>query len=86
MKKRSSWASGRGKVPSYSTGILRGQDKKRPFQPMRHPVHRHLALAHRLQQRRLRARRGPVDFVGQQNVGEDGARHKRKAPAFADQK
>jgi hypothetical protein len=33
----------------------------------------HLRLAHRFEQRRLRARRGAVDFVGEQNVGEHRA-------------
>ena len=41
-------------------------------------LHAHLAFAHRFQQRRLRARRGAVDFVGQQNVGEDRAFVKMK--------
>ncbi len=33
-----------------------------------------LPLVHRLEQRGLRLRRGAVDLVGQQEVGEDGAR------------
>ena len=33
-------------------------------------VDRHLAFLHRLQQRRLGARRRPVDLVGQQNLAD----------------
>ena len=38
-------------------------------------VHGDLALAHGLQQRGLGTRRGPVDLVGQQDVGEGRAGH-----------
>ncbi len=38
---------------------------------MRLAVGRHLPLAHRLQQRTLRPRRGAVDLVGQHDIGED---------------
>ncbi len=41
---------------------------------MRHPVYRHPALLHSLQQRRLGLWAGTVDFVGQQQVGHDRAR------------
>ena len=41
---------------------------------MRVPVGRHLLLLHRLEERRLRLRRGAVDLVGEQQVGEHGAR------------
>ena len=37
---------------------------------MRLTVHRDLAFCHGLQQRRLRARRGAVDLVGKDEVGE----------------
>ena len=37
----------------------------------RRALHGHLALLHRLQQRRLGARRGAVDLVREQQVGED---------------
>ena len=40
---------------------------------MRHRVHGHLALLHALQQARLRLRRGAVDLVDQDHVGEDRA-------------
>ena len=54
-------------------GVLRGDDEEQVRQITALAIDAHLALAHRFQQRRLRARRGAVDFVGQQNVGEDGA-------------
>src|SRR5205085_6606317 len=38
----------------------------------------HLRFSHRLQQRRLRARRRAIDFIGQQNVGEDRALMKKE--------
>ena len=37
-------------------------------------------LLHRFQQGRLRLRRGPVDFVGQHDLGEDRARLEREDP------
>ena len=37
------------------------------------PFDAHLLFAHGLEQRRLRARRGAVDFVGEQDVGEHRA-------------
>ena len=36
---------------------------------------RHLSLLHRLEQRRLRLRRRPIDLVGEQDVGEHRARN-----------
>ena len=42
---------------------------------MRETSSRHLVFLHSFQQRRLRLRRGPIDFVGQQNVGKDGSRN-----------
>ena len=37
--------------------------------------HRHMIFLHRLQERRLRARAGAVDFVGHQKLGEDRPRN-----------
>src|SRR5258708_7068373 len=48
--------------------ILRGQHQKRRTQGMSDAVHRYLLVAHRFQQRRLRPRRGAVDFVGQYHL------------------
>ena len=54
--------------------VLRGEHEERPGQRSRDPFDRHLALLHRLQQRRLRLRWGAVDLVGEEEVGEDRAR------------
>ena len=51
-------------------GVLGGQDHERAIERACHAVDGNLALAHALQQRRLRARGGPVDFVGKQDIGE----------------
>ena len=40
-------------------------------------------LLHRLQQRRLRARRGAVDLVGHQQLGEDRALHEAERARFS---
>ena len=40
---------------------------------MRRPLDRDLPLLHRLEQRGLRLRRGAVDLVGEEKVGEDRA-------------
>ena len=60
--------------------VLRGDHHERTGQRIRLPVDRHLPLAHRFQKRALRARGGPVDLVGQHQVGEDRARVKRELP------
>ena len=54
-------------------GVLRGQHEERRAQRPRLAVQRHLAVAHRLQQGALGARRGPVDLVGQDDLGEERA-------------
>ena len=53
--------------------ILRGDHQKRLRQFVRVRVDRDLAFVHGFEQRRLRLRRGAVDLVGQQHVGEDRA-------------
>ena len=72
-RKRSSWASGSGKVPSWSMGFCVAMTQKRRLQLVRHAVDGDAALGHRLQQARLGPRRGPVDLVGQHDLGEDRA-------------
>jgi hypothetical protein len=57
-------------VPSYSIGFWVAHDQERPLQGPGHAVGRHLPLLHRLQQGGLGLGRGPVDLVGQQQVGE----------------
>ena len=53
--------------------VLRRERGKRRREPMARAVDRDLPLLHRLEQRRLRARRHPVDLVDEQQVGEDRA-------------
>ena len=78
-RKRSSCASGSGKVPSYSIGFCVASTRNGRGQQRASRRPRDLALAHRFQQRGLRARRGAVDLVGQQDVGEDGPGHELEA-------
>ena len=65
--------------------ILRRQHMERPRQVVALAGDRDVLFLHRLQQRRLRARAGAVDFVGHQQLGEDGALEEaeRAAPAVA---
>ncbi len=51
--------------------VLRGDDQERRLERVRLAVDGHAPLGHRLQQGRLRPRRGPVDLVGQHDLGED---------------
>src|SRR5579884_156384 len=53
--------------------VLRGDDKKRIGQRVGQAVDGHLPLLHALQQRGLCLRRGAVDLVGQDDVGENRA-------------
>ena len=53
--------------------VLRGHDEERLFQLVDRAADGDAVLLHRLQQGRLRLRRGPVDFVGQDDLGEDRA-------------
>jgi hypothetical protein len=50
--------------------VLGGGDDERVGEGVAHAVHGDLPLLHRLQQRRLRLRRGAVDLVGEQEVRE----------------
>ena len=52
-------------------GVLRGHDKERLVQAARRPFDGDLALAHRLEQRRLGAGRRAIHLVGEDDVGED---------------
>ena len=54
-------------------GVLCGQHMEWTRQDMLHAGHRHAALLHRLEQGRLRARRGAVDLVGHQQLAEHRA-------------
>jgi len=53
--------------------VLGGDDEKQFRQISPLAFHAHLVFAHGFEQSRLGARRSAVDFVGQQNVGKDGA-------------
>ncbi len=52
-------------------GILRRDYEKGVRQMMRVIVHRYLRLAHRFEQRRLRFRRGAIDFIGEHHICEN---------------
>ncbi len=58
--------------------VLRGDDEKQFRQIPAFALDAHLRLAHRFEQGRLRARRGAVDFVRQQDVCEHRAFVKMK--------
>ena len=53
--------------------VLRRDHEERIGKLVCLPLDRHLPLLHRLEQRGLRARRRPVDLVGQEHVREDRA-------------
>ena len=63
-------------------GVLRRDDEERLGQLTSRAFDCDLALPHRLQQRRLGARGGAVDLVGQDDVGEDRARHEFEGQLF----
>ena len=54
--------------------VLRGEHEERRLELVALARDRDLLLLHRLEQRRLRLRRGAVDLVGEQQVGEHRAR------------
>ena len=51
--------------------VLRRDQEERPLQRVNRAVHGHLPFRHRLQERRLGARGGPVDLVRQHDVREE---------------
>ena len=54
--------------------VLRRDDEEGRLEDVRDAFDRHLPLLHRLEQRRLRLRRGAVDLVREEEVREDRAR------------
>ena len=70
--KRSSCASGQRIGPLLLDRILRGQHEERIRQRIVAPAHRHFALLHRFEHGGLGFGRGPVDFVRQNHVRENG--------------
>ena len=73
MKKRSSWASGEGEGAFVFDGVLGGDDENRPVEVVGGAIDGDLAFTHHFKERRLGARGGAVDFVGEEDVGEGGA-------------
>src|SRR5579862_6709070 len=63
-------------------GILRGDYQKWLGERQRAAVHRHLSLVHGFEESGLGARGGAVDFVGEDDVGEDGALAKFEFAGF----
>ena len=71
MRKRSRCASGSGYTPSLSIGFCVASTRNGVGHRVGDAADRHVALGHHLEQRRLHLGRGPVDLVGQHDVGED---------------
>ena len=72
IRKRSSWASGRGNVPSYSIGFSVARTTNGSGRRVGYTVDGDLSLFHCFQQRGLGLRRGAVDLVGEDELGDDG--------------
>ena len=80
--KRSSWASGSGIGALVLDGVLGGDDHERRVDGVGDVVDGGLALLHAFEQAGLGLGRGPVDLVGQHDVGEDGAGTELELPAL----
>ena len=63
-------------------GVLGGDHHERRLDGMRDVVDGRLALFHALEQAGLGLGRGPVDLVGQDDVGEDGTGPELELPAL----
>ena len=74
IKKRSNWASGRGKVPSYSIGFWVARTIKGLGKMLVTPSTVTCALLPSLPAGSLGLRRSPVDFIGQHDLRHDSAR------------
>ena len=70
---------GQGEGPLELDRVLRREDEERVGQEVGRALDRDLALLHRLQQRRLRPRRGAVDLVDEEQVREHRPRHEAQA-------
>jgi hypothetical protein len=64
-------------------GVLRGHHDERLGKGTRDAVDRDLVILHRLEERRLRLRRGAVDLVGEEELAEDGAGDEREGALLA---
>ena len=51
--------------------VLRGEHEQRPLERVASAANGDLVFLHRLEQRRLRPGRRAIDFVGEDDVGED---------------
>ena len=60
--------------------VLRGKHVERLLELVGSSLNRDAVLLHGLEQRRLRLGRRPVDLVGEDDVGEDGARREDHLP------
>ena len=72
-RKRSSWLSGRGYVPSNSIGFWVAMTKNGGASRCVSPVDRHPALLHRLQQGRLRCAGARLISSASTTLAEDRA-------------
>jgi len=73
---------GQGICALHLDRVLRGEHHERGFQPVGRAVHRDVPLLHAFQQGGLGFRRGPVDLVPDDEVGEDGAGLEFEVAAF----
>ena len=73
---------GQKKRPFLLDGVLRGHDHERFLQTVGDVAHRDHRLAHRLEQRRLRARTGAVDFVHEDKLRKKRAKTKFRPPTL----
>ena len=80
-KNRSSCASGQRVRAFHLERVLRRQHEERVRQLIRLPADGDVLLLHCFEQRRLRLRRRPVDFVRQHDVPEDRAALELELPA-----
>ncbi len=69
-------------MPSNSTGFWVAMTMNGRGSGMRLAVDGDLPLAHGFQQSALRPRRGPIDFVGQHDIGEDRPGVEGELPRF----
>ena len=60
--------------------VLGREDEERLLQLVGPALDRHAVLLHRFEQRRLGLRRGPVDLVGEDDLGEDRPGHEDHLP------
>src|SRR5437867_821311 len=54
-------------------GVLGGDDEERLWKQVRFSIHGHLPLLHAFEEAGLGAGRSPVNFIAQEDLGEDGA-------------